>query len=102
MRAVVYRLSFRPVRNIHFDVFTPRESAYFFNCWAESLSGSLVCDRIRKSFSSLNLSYTFLILVLSLGQTPRQVVKKYSATYTFPSTSLSVTVFPSWLTNEKG
>ncbi len=42
-----------PVKNIQLDPESPWASAYFFNVAAESVSGSQVCDRIKKSFSFL-------------------------------------------------
>src|ERR1044071_2645644 len=99
---MLYRLSFLPVRKVQRCVSTFIESAYTFNRGTESFSGSLVWETIIKSSLSLNLSYTCLILPCILGQSALQVVKKNSATYTLPSTSLLLNVFPFWSVNTKG
>jgi hypothetical protein len=62
--------------------------AYFFRTDTESLSGVTVCERITTLSSLAKALETLLILVVIFGQMLVHFVKKKSATYILPSTSL--------------
>src|SRR4051812_44701241 len=102
MRAAVYRSTFEPVKNHHRFVSAFRESAYSLIRGTLSVSGSQVCERIRKLGSFLNLSCTTFMFEFMIGQMLLQVVKKNSARYTLPKRSFSDIIFPSWFVNVNG